>query len=1292
MKGRRSLRVTLAAVLIAGLFFAEAAERAAKAEDVAAGAWVMTAPLNSGRQLHSLTALPDGKVLAAGGQLSGGSDFTTATAELFDPMTGKWHETGSMITARSMHTATLLQSGRILVVGGQEPSAENSAEIYDPAVETWQATPPLPSRHEGNTATLLRDGRVLVAGARGDLVEGGNFLPTGREGTTVDIFDPSTGAWVAANDMHSRREWHSATLLDGPECDTDPPPHCGKVLVVGGDQDGSALYEHVSGTAEMFDPATGTWSIIAPPQFGRARHSATVINGPQCQQVPRPVHCGRVLVAGGSCRACQVAFASAEIYDPAANRWIPASPLRHPRRLHSATLLWDGTVLMAGCDNSYCNPLSTESYDPHKVDGNTGLVGVTTDAASMHQPHTFGATTLLPSGRILVAGGRSGGANDEKRSAEVFVPSSLAPTITSISPSVGFAGTSIEIRGTGFEDVLAVRFGAAQSSFQRVSLTLITATAPPHPDGSVQVVVVTKAGSSAASFSSGFTYGAHWQEHSPLTACSPSSSSCASRYLHTATTLSDGSVLITGGCCDANGLGLSSAQLFDPSSAAWTPTASLAVGRSDHTATLLDGPACAGNSSPQYCGEVLVVGGRATPMLTFYPSQTAPGAERYNPSAKTWTPTLPTASARMTHTATQLADGRILVVGGRNNEDSYLVLPTAEIYDPRTGGWTDAKPMAYARFGHSATLLETGEVLVAGGLGHPVTDCDPAPCPEVPLQSVELYDPLENAWREAAPLAVERFFHTATLLTEGCAGECGKVLAVGGERNGGAKTAAVESFDRTGTTLVDGRHLLGTWSARSNLNVARVGHTATMLESGQLLIAGGRKRPEIFDSTDFEPVATSELYDLIDKTWSAAPTMGMPRGLHATAVLSGGSCRNASPPEYCGAVLATGGLPGGLSAAPLGLTELFAPPAGITGLTPARGPSTGGTPVKIRGGPFSTATAVWFGELAAQSFTVDSSTTITAVSPPHLKGPVVIRVATAHGEVGREGVNPPAVYNFEVSQAPRQVADLGAAAISDTEVLLTFSAPSSDGPFPPPASEYLIRQSSSPIRTESDFDAAAPLCGGKCSFVPGVVGATLKLSVGDLSPGTTYHYALRAVNEVGLVGPLSNAATATTTGVVSGATCVVPALGAGQVMYPKGYSLVGLPEGSLLRADSPLYGWFDKGAGGQYGTQATSEPLRGGHGYWAWFACPRTVDVAGGTTDVQFPLGGYRASMVGNPSGNGPAQVSGHDFAARWDPTLNEGAGGYFVSGYREPQSLEVGTGIWVFAFADTAVRIASAG
>lgn len=295
-------------------------------------------------------------------------------------------------------------------------------------------------------------------------------------------------------------------------------------------------------------------------------------------------------------------------------------------------------------------------------------------------------------------------------------------------------------------------------------------------------------------------------------------------------------------------------------------------------------------------------------------------------------------------------------------------------------------------------------------------------------------------------------------------------------------------------------------------------------------------------------------------------------------------------------------------------------------------------------------------------------------------------VETADGTSAALKPRPATLYHYSVSQLPGRVENLVATAVSDSAADLSWAAPASDGEFPPPASSYVVKQSPSPINDDASFDEATTLCGTRCEFVPRAVGEELHLAVGDLAPATTYHYAVRAVNHIG-AGPVSEGVSAMTASspVPTTACSTAPTAGPGQVSMAGGrYSLIGFPGGTTLGAGAALYGWFDQGAGTDYTSHTGDDPLVSGRGYWAWSPCSRVVELAETATSASMSLAAYHASMVGNPSATGPAQVAGHDFAATWDPASES----YRLSAYREPQSLAVGQGGWVFSFVPTRITI----
>ena len=144
--------------------------------------------------------------------------------------------------------------------------------------------------------------------------------------------------------------------------------------------------------------------------------------------------------------------------------------------------------------------------------------------------------------------------------------------------------------------------------------------------------------------------------------------------------------------------------------------------------------------------------------------------------------TPPLLSTRSFHTATTLADARVLVAGGTGGT---FVHRSAEIYDPATGDFTDTAEMAQFRFGHTATLMNDGRVLVTGGLKHQ----------DRFLAEAKIYDPSTGEFAMTAPQSSARAYHTSTLLQNG------KVLIVGGLSNHFEILSSAELYDPATATL-----------------------------------------------------------------------------------------------------------------------------------------------------------------------------------------------------------------------------------------------------------------------------------------------------------------------------------------------------------------------------------------------------------------------------------------------------------------------------------------------------------
>jgi hypothetical protein len=269
-------------------------------------------------------------------------------------------------------------------------------------------------------------------------------------------------------------------------------------------------------------------------------------------------------------------------------------------------------------------------------------------------------------------------------------------------------------------------------------------------------------------------------------------------------------------------LSAGAASVYAQPASVFTPTGNMTAARENHTATLLPN------------GNVLVVGG--------FDSSSA---ELYDPVMGTWSTTGNLNIPRFWHTATLLQNGKVLVVGG----DSHgMSLSSAELYDPTTGTWSVTGSMHEGRWSHTATLLPNGKVLVTGG----------SPSLFNATSSTELYDPTIETWRATSSLSNQRFGHTATLLPSG------KVLVAGGDE-GNVDPASINSAQLYDTSTE-------TWSLTSSLNTGRYWHTATLLSSGKVMIAGGLgggsgkafstlDSAELYGSASLVPVVTDLQFD-----------------------------------------------------------------------------------------------------------------------------------------------------------------------------------------------------------------------------------------------------------------------------------------------------------------------------------------------------------------------------------------------------------------------------------------------
>jgi WD40 repeat protein len=245
-------------------------DTSAELYDPATGTFTATGSMAQARAFLQATLLPNGKVLVTGGGYGTPMRPAPGPTEVYDAGTAAFAATGTMLTKRFEHTASLLSDGKVLVAGGYGVSAE----LYDPATGNFTATGSMITDHSGHTATLLAGGTVLVVG-------GGD--------ASAELYDPATGTFTPTGSMAQARALLQATLLPN-----------GKVLVTGGGY-GTPM-RPVPGPAEVYDAGAVAFTLTGTMLTERFEHMASLLFD------------GRVLVTGGHDGVSQLK--SAELFTP----------------------------------------------------------------------------------------------------------------------------------------------------------------------------------------------------------------------------------------------------------------------------------------------------------------------------------------------------------------------------------------------------------------------------------------------------------------------------------------------------------------------------------------------------------------------------------------------------------------------------------------------------------------------------------------------------------------------------------------------------------------------------------------------------------------------------------------------------------------------------------------------------------------------------------------------------------------------------------------------------------------
>ncbi len=629
-----------------------------------AGTWTPVAPMSVPRSGAMGVLLKDGRVLVTGGMTKTpeGTLVVHASAEVFDLATGRWSPVAPMTQARSVHSATVLQDGRVLVIGGLQGDwslPTQSAEVYDPVRNTW--TPAAsPSRTRGwHLAALLRDGSVLTAGG----------YAAGWQGTLERYF-PDSDRWEPLTPPEG--PWYGLQVL----------------------KDGRVLLTR-PGEAWLYDARTGTFSQLGNSFLGGSHHALALLpsgrvlglsdvrasiqaEGGSFRQTRSPLHDGTwnqsLRLAGGGVLVVTSELDSqtkqrvglTQVFDEVTEEWVQRTPLSSPRIAFPVRVaLPDGRALLAGgaSDFDASTSLATaEVYTPPQQCPRTcGPAWL--PLAPLNEGRAQATATRLKDGSVLVVGGlrNDGSSTTYLSSVERFLPATRTWATT------------------GPLHTARVMHMATRLQDGRV---LVTGGWTLKADG---------------------THGplASAELYDPATGTWTLTGSMAHvRSHHAATLLPDGRVLVVGGDSTRE---TSLAEVYDPNTGTWTSTApTLGV----HWGTQLV-------SLPG--GEVLALGGRVRVVDDSPPVQldVSPDTDVYDAVTGTWRAGPAMNVNRMGPTALVLHSGRVLVFSGARYSRHEAA---SELYDPATRRWSlTGDVVEYRHYGFSATVLSDGRVLTTGG-------------------------------------------------------------------------------------------------------------------------------------------------------------------------------------------------------------------------------------------------------------------------------------------------------------------------------------------------------------------------------------------------------------------------------------------------------------------------------------------------------------------------------------------------------------------------------------------------
>jgi hypothetical protein len=585
---------------------------------------------------------------------------------------------GAAAATVTLADGRLLFTGGVVIGGGGEETTKRTF-LLDPLTGAQAVAAPLNEARMYHAAVTLPSGDVLVVGGRSDPKDLATSI------ATAELFHVAEGAWEVLPPLTVARQAPAAILLP-----------TGKVLIAGGKTPSEVL-----DTAEIYDPVAKAFTAV-PAVMGSKRFGASLASLPS----------GDVLITGGF--ALDAPTKSAEVFSIATSTFSPTGDMTVPRIGHSVTQLLSGKLLIAGgcplLSAGACTVMhaSMELFDP--------VTSKFENAAGMTTKRAFQGATLLPDGRVLLAGGGNfinGGGAVFVDTAETYDPDT---NTVALAGKMALPRATFTLATTSTGRVLAWGGGSLEVYDPPGMLSASDVGSLPGIRQFGKGVALPSGRILVAGGNDAMQYLASADVFDPVSGTTTTLPLSKGRNIPAVTGLPGGKVLITGG--DRGGaLSVSSAELFDDATSQITTLPPLLIGRQFHTQTLLPS------------GNVLITSGCAGRAPDGSCTGFVPTAEIFEPATSSFRPTgAPPAETRFLPAATLLPNGKVLIVSGLS--------PSMEVFDPSTETFTTLPvQLPQPRLAPGVAVLPSGNVLVLGGLS----------LQGVPLDSTLVVDPETGA-------------------------------------------------------------------------------------------------------------------------------------------------------------------------------------------------------------------------------------------------------------------------------------------------------------------------------------------------------------------------------------------------------------------------------------------------------------------------------------------------------------------------------------------------------------------